>query len=91
MNASPLRVGALLAAAFGSLALVIVAAGALAVWQFAAIAADLDHLMAENAVKLRLANQMNESLHVVSRVMRTELLVERSRADQEHAKLVEAR
>ena len=91
MNASPLRVGALLAAAFGSLALVIVAAGALAVWKFAAIAADLDHLMAENAVKLRLANQMNESLHVVSRVMRTELLVERTRAEEEHAKLVEAR
>ncbi|MFM7704810.1 MAG: MCP four helix bundle domain-containing protein, partial [Rubrivivax sp.] len=92
MNNSRMRISTLLAAAFGALVLVIVAAGAVATWKFSAIAADLDTLMSENAVKLRLANSMSESLHVVSRVMRTEmLLTDKSRIDAEHEKLLAAR
>ena len=92
MNTARMRISTLLATAFGALALTIVAAGSVAVWMFSAIGEDLDHLMAENAVKLRLANSMSESLHVVSRVMRTEmLLTDRTRIDVEHEKLKQAR
>lgn len=89
---SNLRIRTLLTVAFGSLVLVIMAAGAVALTKFAAIAHDLDHLVNENAVKLQLANTMSESVHIVSRVVRTELLLsDRAKAQAEHAKLEAAR
>ena len=89
---STMRIATMLSIAFGSLVLVIAAAGGIALFNFANIAAELDHIVLENSKKLHYANTMSESVHVVSRVMRTELLLaDHTKAEAEHKKLVEAR
>ena len=89
---STMRITTMLSIAFGSLVLVIAAAGGIALFNFANIAAQLNHIVNENARKLEFANTMSESVHVVSRVMRTELLLtDRNRADEENKKLMAAR
>ena len=89
---STMRIVTMLSIAFGSLVLVIAAAGGIALFNFANIAAELDHIVAENAKKLEYANTMSESVHVVARVVRTELLLlDRNKIEAEHKKLEEAR
>ena len=89
---STMRIATMLSIAFGSLVLVIAAAGGIALFNFANIAAELDHIVLENSKKLHYANTMSESVHVVSRVMRTELLLaDHTKAEAEHKKLAEAR
>ena len=89
---STMRIATMLSIAFGSLVLVIAAAGGIALFNFANIAAELDHIVTENGKKLEYANTMSESVHIVSRVMRTELLLaDHAKAEAEHKKLAEAR
>ena len=89
---STMRIATMLSIAFGSLVLVIAAAGGIALFNFANIAAELDHIVLENSKKLHYANTMSESVHIVSRVMRTELLLaDHTKAEAEHKKLAEAR
>ena len=89
---STMRITTMLSIAFGSLVLVIAAAGGVALVNFSNIALDLDHIVLENSKKLHYANTMSESVHVVSRVMRTELLLaDHTKAEAEHKKLAEAR
>lgn len=89
---STMRIATMLSIAFGSLVLVIAAAGGIALFNFSNIAGELDHIVNQNARKLEHANTMSESVHIVSRVMRTELLLsDRSRAEEENKKLLAAR
>ncbi|MFM8767278.1 MAG: MCP four helix bundle domain-containing protein, partial [Rubrivivax sp.] len=88
---STMRIATMLSVAFGSLVLVIAAAGGVALVNFANIALELDHIVLENSRKLHYANTMNESVHIMARVMRTELLLtNRDQVEIEHKKLEEA-
>lgn len=49
---STMRIATMLSIAFGSLVLVIAAAGGIALFNFANIAAELDHIVLENSKKL---------------------------------------
>jgi len=86
-----MRIGTMLSIAFGSLVLVIAAAGGIALVNFSNIALELDHIVLENSKKLHYANTMSESVHIMARVMRTELLLaDRNQVEIEHKKLEEA-
>jgi methyl-accepting chemotaxis protein len=88
---STMRIATMLSIAFGSLVLVIAAAGGIALFNFANIATELDHIVLENSKKLHYANTMSESVHIMARVMRTELLLtDRNQVEAEHKKLQEA-
>ena len=88
---STMRIATMLSIAFGSLVLVIAAAGGIALVNFSNIALELDHIVLENSKKLHYANTMSESVHIMARVMRTELLLtNRNQVEAEHKKLEEA-
>jgi methyl-accepting chemotaxis protein len=88
---STMRIATMLSIAFGSLVLVIAAAGGVALVNFSNIALELDHIVLENSKKLHYANTMSESVHIMARVMRTELLLtDRNQVEAEHKKLDEA-
>ncbi|MFO1193348.1 MAG: methyl-accepting chemotaxis protein [Rhodoferax sp.] len=81
-----------LAGAFGLLVLLSVLSGGLALRQLAGIQANLEVIVKENNVKIRLNNSLSESVHIVSRVMRTVALLEDKAAkDREMTKILKAR
>ncbi len=92
MKLSDIRIGARLTFAFGLMATLTLAAGGLALVELAAVEHNLDDIVTDNNAKIRLNHQMAESVHVVSRVMRTMVLLhEKTEVQAEEAKLLQAR
>jgi methyl-accepting chemotaxis protein len=83
-----LKISHRLAMAFGLLLLVSLLSGGLSLYKLKEIQRNLDDVVTDNNVKIRLGNKMSDSVHVVSRIMRSIMLIEDKAARQvEHAKL----
>jgi methyl-accepting chemotaxis protein len=92
MSATRMRITTVLTVAFGSLVMVIAIAGSIALFNLSRIVADLDHIAVENTSKLQQAHAMDAALHVMARVMRTQmLLTDPALVSAERAKLQTAR
>jgi len=92
MNLADYKIGTRLAVAFGLVVLLSVASAGLALKELASVEANLDDIVTDNNVKITLNHEMAESVHVVSRVMRTMVLLqEKDEVQAEEAKLVKAR
>ncbi len=70
------KVRSLLALAFGALVVLAVASAALSMHSLASVQGNLEDIVQDNNVKLRLNNSMSESVHIVARVIRTVALLE---------------
>ena len=75
MNFSGMKVASRLALAFGSVLLVVLLSAAFTMKELSSIQANLDDIVTDNNVKLRIGMQLSESTHVLSRVMRSLILV----------------
>jgi methyl-accepting chemotaxis protein len=92
MNLSNFKVGTRLAFAFGVVVLMSVASGGLALIKLSVIQANLEDVVMDNNVKIKLNNDMRTAVHVVSRVVRSIALLEDQAAkDGEMVKIAEAR
>jgi len=83
MDISNMKVSSRLAAAFGVVLLASLITAAYTFSKLSSIEADLEHMELENNVKIKLNNDMNDAIHVVSRVMRSIILIQ-DRASKEH-------
>ena len=92
MKRANLKIGQRLALAFGVTVLLSLASSGLALRELAAIEHNLDDIVGDNNVKLKLSNDMSEAVHVTARVIRTTLLLQ-DKADiaAEEAKMAAAR
>ena len=75
MNFSRMKVANRLALAFGSVLVIVLLSAGFTMSQLAKIEANLEDIVTDNNVKLRLGNELSESTHVLSRVMRSLILV----------------
>jgi methyl-accepting chemotaxis protein len=92
MNLADYKIGTRLAVAFGLVVLLSVGSAGLALKELASVEHNLDDIVTDNNVKIKLNHEMAESVHIVSRVMRTMVLLhEKSEIEAEQAKLVKAR
>ena len=92
MKLTDFKIGTRLALAFGATVLLSLASSGLALRELAMVEHNLDDIVNDNNVKVKLSNDMSESVHVVSRVMRTMVLLhDKAAITTEEAKLVEAR
>ena len=86
------KVSTWLAVSFGLLVLLGVATGMLALRELAAVEANLEDVVQDNNVKTRLNTTMAESVHVISRVVRSVVLLEDKAAkEREIPKIAKAR
>ena len=92
MKSTDFKIGTRLAAAFGLVVLLSVTSAGLALTELASIEHNLEDIVNDNNVKVKLNNEMAASVHIVSRVMRTMVLLhEKTEVEAEEAKLVKAR
>jgi methyl-accepting chemotaxis protein len=92
MKFTDFKIGTRLSVAFGLVVLLSVASAALALKELAMVEHNLDDIVTDNNVKVKLNNEMAESVHIVSRVMRTMVLLHDKDAVQaEENKLEKAR
>ena len=76
MKFSDFKIGQRLGAAFGILVLMTMASAGLGLQRLSQIQDNLDAVVKENHVKSELAHQMNEAILIVTRAMRTLMLVD---------------
>jgi methyl-accepting chemotaxis protein len=92
MSTHAWSIGRRLGAAFAVVGLLVTLVGGYAVLQLRQAAADLDTVVQVNNRKLALTGEMSDQVHVVSRVMRTLILLEQDEAKAaEYQKIEEAR
>ncbi len=92
MKFTDFKIGTRLSFAFGLVVVMSVASAGLALKELALVEHNLEDIVTDNNVKVKLNNEMAESVHVVSRVMRTMVLLHDPVAVQtEEAKLLKAR
>nr|MDP2190311.1 methyl-accepting chemotaxis protein [Rhodoferax sp.] len=92
MKFSDFKIGTRLSFAFGLVVLLSAGSAGLALKELASVESNLDDIVTDNNVKIKLNHEMAESVHVVSRVMRTMVLLhEKDEVQAEEAKLVKAR
>jgi methyl-accepting chemotaxis protein len=92
MKLTDFKIGTRLAFGFGLVVVLSVASAGLALKELALVEHNLDDIVTDNNVKVKLNNEMAESVHVVSRVMRTMVLLhDKAEVETEEAKLVKAR
>ncbi len=92
MKLADYKIGTRLAVAFGLVLLLSVGSAGLALKELALVEHNLDDIVTDNNVKIKLNHEMAESVHVVSRVMRTMVLLhDKDEVAREEAKLVKAR
>ena len=92
MRLSELKISHRLAWAFGLVLLMSIVSGTVSLQKLGAIQASLEDVVTDNNVKVQINSQMSESLHVVSRVMRSIMLLDDKAARQhEKAKFDKAR
>ncbi len=75
MKLSQMKVSARLAFAFGAVLLVMVLSGVFALTRVATIEQSMEDMQMQNNVKIRLSNDMTDAIHVVTRVMRSLMLM----------------
>ena len=75
MKARSLRLATRLFLAFGAIVLLSALTNGLALWKLKEIQANLSDIVTDNNVKVALNNEMAESVHIVSRVQRTLVLL----------------
>ena len=92
MKLSETKVATRLGASFAIVVLLAIATAGLALREQHVIETNLEDIVLDNNVKLKLNNDMSESVHIVSRVMRTVALIEDKLAKEaERQKIVKAR
>ncbi len=92
MNFSEMKVSSRLALAFGVVLLLVVLTSLFALNRLAAIESNLEDVVLDNNVKIKLNAEMAESVHVVSRVMRSViLLTDKVEQEKELEKLKKSR
>jgi methyl-accepting chemotaxis protein len=92
MNFRNLKIGTRLFATFGLLVFLSVITSGIALKNIASIQTSLEEVVTDNSVKIRINNKLAESVHIVSRVVRTVvLLTDKASRDHELAKVVKAR
>jgi len=92
MSLANLKIGVRLGAAFATTLLLMVALIAVGIVNMAHIEARLDEIVNENNHKMKLSNDMSEAVHIVSRVLRTIVLLHEPAAiDVEEKKIELAR
>ena len=92
MKFTDYKVRSWLAFAFGILVLLGVATGLLALRELSLVQSNLEDVVTDNNVKIKLNTTMAESIHVVSRVMRSVVLLDDKAAkEREMPKLLRAR
>ncbi|MBW8832297.1 MAG: MCP four helix bundle domain-containing protein [Burkholderiales bacterium] len=82
MKFSDFKVGTRLALAFGVVLLMSMASGGLALNKLASIEANLDDIVKDNNVKIRINNDLSESVHIVSRAIRTLVILDDKAAEE---------
>lgn len=92
MKLSNYGIGTRLGAAFGLVVLLSVGSAGLALKELTSVEHNLDDIVTDNNVRIKLNHDMAESVHVVSRVMRTMVLLhDKAEIQTEEAKLLKAR
>ncbi|MDO9356461.1 MAG: MCP four helix bundle domain-containing protein, partial [Solirubrobacteraceae bacterium] len=92
MNFGSLRLATRLSLAFGVIVLLSLLASAFSIYQLKSIHDTLETVVNDNDVRIRLNQQMSEQVHVVSRVMRSVVLLSDDAArGEERKKIVAAR
>ena len=92
MKFSDFKIGTRLALAFGAVVLLSLASAGLALNKLSSIEANLEDVIKDNNVRIRLNNDMSSSVHVTARVIRTIVLLEdKSDMEREMAKVTKAR
>ena len=92
MKFTDFKIGTRLALAFGLVVVLSVASAALALKELASVEHNLEDIVTDNNVRIKLTHQMAESVHVVSRVLRTMVLLhDKDAVATQEAKLVKAR
>ena len=92
MKLTNYKIGTRLAGAFGLVIMLSVGSAGLALRELASVEQNLEDIVTDNNVRIKLMHEMAESVHVVSRVMRTMVLLhEKSEVQAEEAKLLKAR
>jgi methyl-accepting chemotaxis protein len=75
MNLRSVRLSTRLFLAFGVVVLLMAISSAFALWKLSAIQANVESIVNETNVKTALSNQLSESVHIVTRVIRTIVLL----------------
>ena len=92
MVARPMKISARLAWAFGAVLTVSIVAAVLSLMRLAAIQENLRDIVLDNNVRIELSNNMSDDIHVVSRVMRSIVILEDQTAkNSEMLKITKAR
>jgi methyl-accepting chemotaxis protein len=92
MQLSSMKISSRLSLAFGAVLLMSLLSAGLAVRDLSAIERNFDDVVNDNNVKIKLNNDMSDAIHVVSRVMRSIIIVDDLEAKKrEEAKVVKAR
>jgi methyl-accepting chemotaxis protein len=92
MNVSNLKISARLALAFGAVLLVSLVAAALSLFKLASIQENLSDIVLDNNVRIELSNSMGDAIHIVTRVMRSVVILsDKSAKDAEMTKITKAR
>ena len=92
MKFTDYKVRSWMAFSFGILVLLGVASGLLALRELSVVQGNLEDVVTDNNVKIKLSNGMAESVHVVTRVVRSVVLLEDKAAkERELAKIAKAR
>lgn len=92
MDLSKFKIGTRLAVGFTSIILLLIAMAALGMRDMAQIEARLEKIVSDNIYKMGLVQDMSESVHIVSRVTRTlVLLQDEAQIQEEMKKIVAAR
>jgi methyl-accepting chemotaxis protein len=82
MNIQNMKVSTRLAMAFALVLLTMLTAITLALVQLSNVHTNLEQMVLQNNVKIRLANDMSQTVHIVSRVIRTMVLLTEPAAQQ---------
>jgi methyl-accepting chemotaxis protein len=87
-----MKLGVRLMSAFGVLIALMVGAVGLGLYELAVIDHHVDDIVVDNNVKIKLNNDMSESVHIAARVIRTLVLLEEDAAvERELQKIADAR
>ncbi len=92
MKSADFKIGTRLASAFGLVVLLSLGSAGLALNKLSAIQTNLEDVVKDNNVKIEINHDLSQSVHVVSRVIRTVTLLEdKGEKDREAVKITKAR
>ena len=88
MQFADLKIRTRLAFAFGLVVLLSLASAGISLSKLAGVQGNLEDIVRDNNVKIRINNDLSESVHIVARVIRTVVLLEDKAAMEREAALV---